>query len=546
MASRKKTSTRLSTPPHSSTGDQLTAADPASAGAPAAATAPTNGFDRWFELTARRTTVRDEVGGGLVTFLTMAYIIALNPLIIGTSADSQGNLVSGVPKFTDAAHTIVNQAAVGQSIAMVAAATALIAGVMTVLMGAWGRFPIGLATGLGLNAMVAYVIAPTTTWPRAMGLIAWEGILITILVLTGLREAVFRAVPRTLRTAISVGIGLFIAFVGLVDSHVVTPGSGTPVQLGLNGSLGTWPVLIFVIGLFLLLFLYIRRIRGAMLIAIVAATIIAVVMQVILKLPAMVPDPNSAGAQMVNPKGWSLNIPAWPGWSAFRLPDLGLLGRVDVIGCFSGKDGLTLGSVLTAVMLIFSLLLADFFDTIGTVVAVGAEGGLLDRRGEPPHLREILTVDSLAALAGGVGSVSSNTSYIESTAGVAAGARTGVASLVTGVGFLLATLLSPLINMVPAEAVAPVLVVVGFLMMSQVAEIDWRDLELAIPAFLTIVLMPFTYSITVGIGAGFISWVALKTFRGRARQVHPLMWVVAVLFALYFMQGVLTAAVGRI
>jgi AGZA family xanthine/uracil permease-like MFS transporter len=197
-------------------------------------------------------------------------------------------------------------------------------------------------------------------------------------------------------------------------------------------------------------------------------------------------------------------------------------------------------------MLIFSLLLADFFDTIGTVVAVGAEGGLLDRRGEPPHLREILTVDSLAALAGGVGSVSSNTSYIESTAGVAAGARTGVASLVTGVGFLLATLLSPLINMVPAEAVAPVLVVVGFLMMSQVAEIDWRDLELAIPAFLTIVLMPFTYSITVGIGAGFISWVALKTFRGRARQVHPLMWVVAVLFALYFMQGVLTAAVGRI
>lgn len=492
-------------------------------------------FNRWFSITARGSSASREVRGGLVTFFTMAYILALNPLIIGTAVDSRGELVSGAPKYLDAAHQVVDQAAVGHSIAMVAAATALVAGLMTILMGIVGRFPIGLAAGLGLNAMIAYVIAPTTTWPRAMGMIAVEGIIITALVLTGFREAVFRAVPKELRVAISVGIGLFVTLVGLVDAHVITPGSGTPVQLGLNGSLSTWPVLIFVIGLLVLLFLYVRKKRGSMLIAIIATTVLAMIVQAVVKVPATLSDGTT------NPAGWALNVPSWPGLAAFKLPDLGLLGRVDIIGAFANGEGhFTAASILTTVMLVFSLLLADFFDTVGTVVAVGSEGQLLNSEGEPPRLREILLVDSIAALAGGLASTSSNTSYIESTAGVAEGARTGFASVVTGLAFLLAVFLSPLTNMVPAEAVAPVLVLVGFLMMQQVSEINWNHLVDAIPAFFTIVFMPFAYSITAGIGAGFVIFVLLKVFQGKARHVHALMWVVSALFVIYFGQGVIT------
>ncbi|RLP09480.1 NCS2 family permease [Propionibacterium australiense] len=495
--------------------------------------------ERWFRVAERGSSIGQELRGGLVTFFTMAYILALNPLVIGTAADSQGNLISGAPKFTDAAAGIVDQAAVSHSIAMVAAATALIAGISTILMGVIGRFPIGLAAGLGLNAMCAYVIAPNSTWPRTMGMILIEGIIITLLVLTGFREAVFRAVPRELRVAISVGIGLFVAFVGLVDANIVTPGSGTPVQLGLNGSLGTLPQLLFVIGLLILLFLYVRARRGAMLIAIIATTVIAIVVQALTRIPETLSDGST------NPEGWALNVPAWPGLSAFVAPDLGLFGRVDLVGAFANADGqFTLASVLGAVMLIFSLLLADFFDTVGTVVAVGAEGDILDENGEPPHLRGVLLADSLAAVLGGLGSTSSNTSYIESTAGVAEGARTGIASVFTGICFLLATFLSPLTNMVPSEAVAPVLVLVGFLMMQQVGEIDWHHLVDAIPAFITIVLMPFSYSISVGIGAGFVIFIVLKVFQGKARHIHPLMWVVGALFVIYFASDVINGVIA--
>lgn len=465
----------------------------------------------------------------------MAYILALNPLIIGTAADKDGNLISGAPKFTDAARSVVDSVAVGHSIAMVAAATALIAGLMTVLMGVLGRYPIGLATGLGLNAMCAYVIAPMMTWPQAMGLIVVEGLVITALVLTGFREAVFRAVPRELRTAISVGIGLFVALVGLADAGIVRPGSPL-LQFGIGGSLLGWPALVFVVTLFLLLFLYIRKVRGAMLYAIIAGTVLAVGFEVVLKIGSQ--------NQGQHPTGWALNVPSFPGWSAFSAPDLGLLGRVDVIGAFAPNGTATPGSVLTAIMLAFSLLLADFFDTMGTVMAIGAEGDILQENGEPAHLREILLADSLAALAGGLGSVSSNTSYIESASGVGEGARTGFASVVTGAAFLLAIFLTPLVNMVPSEAVAPVLVLVGFLMMSQIAGLDWKNLDLALPAFMTMVLMPFAYSITVGIGAGFITFVMLKMFRGKAKQIHPLMWTVAGLFILYFIQGLVTRAIG--
>ena len=501
-----------------------------------AATENPSRLDQWFGISRRGSSIAGEVRGGLVTFFTMAYILALNPLIIGTGADSKGNLVSGAPKYLDAAATQVDAAAVGQSIAMVAAATALIAGLLTILMGVVGRYPMALAAGLGLNAMVAYVIAPMSTWPQAMGFIFWEGVIITILVLTGFRDAVFRAVPKGLRTAISVGIGLFIALVGLVDGKIVNTGA-TIVSLGKSGTLSGWPVFVFVFGLFLAIALHARKVKGSFLISILITTVLAVIVEAVGKF-----GPFNAATGT----GWALNVPALPKAESLTAPDLGLLGRVDIFGAFAIGGSLTAASVLTAVLLIFSLLLADFFDTMGTMVAIGTEGNLLDEQGEPEHMREILLVDSIGALAGGLASTSSNTSYVESTAGVADGARTGLASVVTGVVFLIAIFITPFVNMVPSEAVAPVLVMVGFLMMTQVKDIDWVDVELALPAFMTIIMMPFSYSITNGIGIGFITYVFVKLVRGKAREIHLLMWVVAALFVVYFVQGILAGWIAAL
>ena len=267
----------------------------------------------------------------------------------------------------------------------------------------------------------------------------------------------------------------------------------------------------------------ILRVKGAILIGIVGATILAIIIEAIFKVGSQ----TDATGQVVNPSGWGLNVPTWPS-TIVEIPDFGLLGQFSLLGSFS-KIGF-----VAAALLIFTLLLADFFDTMGTMVAIGAEAGLLDKEGNPPNSQRILLVDSVAAIAGGAASVSSNTSYIESASGVGEGARTGLASVATGVLFLLSTLLAPLVAIVPYEAATPALVIVGFLMMQQVKGISWDDLEIAIPAFLTIVLMPFTYSITAGIGAGFVTYVFIKLVRRKARVIHPLMWVVAGLFVVYF------------
>jgi adenine/guanine/hypoxanthine permease len=491
-------------------------------------------IDSYFEITARGSTVGREIRGGLVTFFTMAYIVALNPLIIGTAPDGSGNLLGGLP-YKDANGAVI-EANVSQAITLVAAATALVAAVMTILMGVIGRFPISIATGLGLNALLAFAIAPRMTWPEAMGLVVLEGIVIALLVLTGFRTAVFRAVPRSLRVGISVGIGLFITFVGLFDGGIVRkPAGAPPVELGINGSLAGWPMLVFVLGLFCVAILYAKRVRGAILISILAATVVAVIIELVADIGAKSTD---------NPSGWALNVPKFEG--IVSVPDLKLIGDVDVFGAFgpSFSGGFHVHLFLPLLLLVFSLMLADFFDTMGTVVAVGAQGHLLDERGHPPHLTSILMVDSVAAAAGGVGSVSSNTSYIESASGVAEGARTGLASVVTGIGFVFAMFFSPLINVVPSEAATPALVLVGFLMMSQVTRINWDDLEDALPAFLTMALMPFTFSITIGIGAGFVMYVVLKLVRGKARQIHPLLYVVAAAFVIYFIQGVINKLVS--
>ncbi len=480
---------------------------------PAVASRP--GFlDSFFKITDRGSTVPREIRGGLVTFFTMAYIVVLNPLIIGTVKDGSGQYVGGGTDPTAA-------------IAKVAVATALIAGVITILMGLVANFPLALATGLGLNAFLAYSVASKMTWADAMGLVVIEGIIILVLVLTGFRRAVFEAVPRQLKVAISVGIGLFIAFIGVIDAGFVrrpAAPTGPPVELGIGGSLRGWPVLIFVVGLVLIVTLYARKVKGAILIGILAATVLAIVVEAITDVGARTTD---------NPGGWGLSVPALPdNW--FSKPDLDLLGEFNLFGSFA-----EIGAV-SAILLIFTLMLADFFDTMGTMTAIGAEANLLDAEGNPPNAQRILIVDSVAAAAGGAASVSSNTSYIESASGVGEGARTGLASVVTGICFLISMVVAPLVTLVPYEAATPALILVGFLMMTQVKGIDFDDIEVAFPAFLTIILMPFTYSISAGIGAGFVTYVLLKLVRGKARQIHPLMWVVAILFVIYFAIGPLT------
>ena len=477
-----------------------------------------SGFDRYFKITERGSTVARELRGGLVTFFTMAYIIVLNPIILGGAKDVNGNSITGGPQA---------------DFAEIAAVTALVAGVLTILMGVIANYPLALATGLGLNAFLAFGIASQMSWADAMGLVVLEGLVILVLVLTGFRKAVFTAVPPQLKIAISVGIGLFIALIGLVDAGFVrrTDAPPVPVQLGIGGFLSGWPVLVFSIGLLLMIVLYVRRIRGAILIGILATTVLAIIVETVADV-----GPSFASDGSFNAKGWNLNVPALPE-SYIQTPDFGLLGNFSLFGSFQSVG------VVAALLFVFTLLLADFFDTMGTMTAIGAEAGLLDKTGTPPNTQRILIVDSLAAAAGGAASVSSNTSYIESAAGVGEGARTGLASVVTGVLFLLATFLAPLVAIIPNEAAVPALVLVGFLMMTQVLNIDWNDLEIAIPAFLTIVLMPFTYSITVGIGAGFITYVVLKVARGKVRQVHPLLWIVAALFVVYFAIDPLTRAV---
>ncbi|MCI1787883.1 MAG: NCS2 family permease [Actinomyces sp.] len=463
-------------------------------------TVPLNPVDKFFHITERGSTVGREVRGGFVTFFAMAYILVINPIILS----------SALPE--DATFTTTD----------IAAGTALVAGVMTILMGVVANYPLALAAGMGLNAVVSFtlVLGSGLTYQEAMGLIFWEGVLITVLVLTGFREAVFKAVPRQLKTAISVGIGLFIAFVGLINAGIIRPG-GTPVQLGINGSLDGWPALVFVVGLFLTIILYVRKVKGAILISILASTVLAVVIQAITHLGVQSDD---------LPTGWGQTVPEITG-APVALPSFGSLLQVDFFGAFS-----KLGP-LAVILLIFSLMLADFFDTMGTMVAIGAEADLLDEHGNPPKSKQILLVDSLSAMAGGLGGVSSNTSFVESSAGVGEGARTGFASVITGVLFLLSTFLAPVVELVPTEAASTALVFVGFLMMTQVLDLDWKSPEIAIPAFLTIAFMPFAYSISVGIGVGFIAYTVIQIALGKARKVHPLMWLISVLFVLYFALG---------
>jgi AGZA family xanthine/uracil permease-like MFS transporter len=481
----------------------------------------TSGLDRFFKISERGSTTGREIRGGLVTFVTMAYIVVLNPLIIGSFTADPGSPGTHADAFGDILPA--NQ---------VAAVTALVAGVMTILFGLVANFPFALATGLGINAFVTFSIAPQMSWPAAMGLVLLNGIVVLILVVTGVRTMVFNAVPPALKSAIAVGIGLFITLIGLVDAGFVrrlpdAANTTVPVGLGINGSIASWPTFVFVVGLVLTGILVAKRVKGAILIGVLATTVIAIVVEAIVKAGP------SAGT---NPKGWNLGYPALPD-DVVGTPDLSLVGDVNF-------DAWAQVPIITAVLFVFTLVLTDFFDTIGTMTGLGKEAGLLDEDGRLPGVGKALFVDGLGAVAGGAASSSSNTVYIESAAGIAEGARTGLANVVTGLLFIAAMFFTPLYQAVPVEAAAPALIVVGVLMMAQIREIDFTDFSIALPAFLTIVVMPFTYSIANGIGAGFISYVLLRTATGKARGIHPLMWIVAVLFAVYFAIGPIQAAVN--
>ena len=468
-------------------------------------------LDRYFEITKRGSSVSTEVRGGLATFFAMSYIVVLNPLILG-GEDSMGNTMPGPA---------------------IAAGTALVAGVLTLIMGIWAKHPFAIATGLGVNAFVAVTVASNDglTWPDVMGLVVIAGLAMVILVLTGFRTAVFRAVPASLKTAIVVGIGLFVTLVGLVNAGFVrrnldAAGTTVPLGLGNGGELLGWPTLVFVFGLLLTIVLMARKVRGAILIGIVASTVLAVLIE-------WLASPGSQGAGVAT--GWSLVTPSTPEWGA---PDLSLIGDVSLIGSFQ-----TLGGI-AASLLVFVILLSIFFDAMGTMVGLAAGAGSIDKDGNIPNVERVLLVDAAGAVAGGGAGVSSNQIFVESGAGIGEGARTGLASVVTGLLFLVAMFLTPLIYLVPFEAVAPALVVVGYLMVSQVGKIDWTDIGLALPSFLTFALMPFTYSIANGLGAGFISYTVIRLFQGRGREIHPLMYVVAAAFVLYFGVGPITELLG--
>lgn len=470
-------------------------------------------FDRYFEITKRGSTIGTEIRGGLVTFVTMAYIVILNPIILSGTPDVDGNMLD----FN----------AVG-------AATALAAAVMTILFGLVSRLPFAFAAGLGINAFVAFSVVGEVSWPEAMALVLINGLVIVLLAATGLRKMIFDAVPFQLKIAITVGIGLFIAFIGFVNSGFVTStgANSPPVGLGQGGSVATVPTLLFVLTLLITGVLVALKIKGGLLIGLVGGAVVAVIVEAIWKL-----GPQFGADGSFNPGGWSLTVPELSG-SPFSIPDLSLIGAVD----FTFDLGKV--SMVALVMIVFTLVFSNFFDAMGTMTGLAKEAGLADEKGDFPRIKSALIVEGVGAVVGGGTSSSSTTVFIESGSGIGEGARTGFANVVTGIMFLLAMFLTPLTSIVPTEIAAAALVIVGAMMMAQIKHIELGDFRVLVPVFLTVTVMPLTYSIANGIGAGFVAWVFIHAFSGKAKTISPLLWVVAAGFLLFFARGPIEALFG--
>lgn len=458
---------------------------------------PANALDRFFEISKRGSTIGTEIRGGLVTFVTMAYIVILNPIILATP-DVAGDTLPG---------------------GAVAAATALTAGIMTILFGLTTRLPFAFAAGLGINAFLAFTVVGTVTWPEAMALVMINGVIIVLLAATGLRKLIFDAVPVQLKLAITVGIGLFIAFIGFVNAGFVTATNNPspPVDLGIGGSVASLTTLLFVVTLLIGGVLIALRIKGAILIALVGGTLLAAVVNLIWPTDGL---------------GFTFS------GTIVGLPDLSLIGKVDF-----GFDLAKVGGV-TLVMFVFTLLFSNFFDAMGTMTGLAKEADLADENGDFPRIKSALVVEGVGAIVGGGTSSSSATVFVESGAGIGEGARTGFATTITGVLFLLAMFFTPLTALVPSAVAAAALVLVGAMMLSQIKNIDLSDFRVLLPVFLTVTVMPMTYSIANGIGAGFVSWIVVNAFSGRAKTIHPLLWVVGVGFVLFFARGPIEALIG--
>src|SRR4051794_13363663 len=453
-----------------------------------APTAPSSGLERWFAIHERGSSVRTEVLGGVVTFLAMCYIVFVNPAILS---------------------------AAGMPVGAVTVATALAAALATAAMGLFTNLPFALASGLGLNAVVAFdlILGRKLPWPVAMSCVVIEGLVAVVLVLAGLREAIMRAVPHEIKLSIGVGIGLFIALVGFRDAGLTVNNEATGIGLGvLTGG----APLIALAGLLTMIVLTARGFRGAILVGILVSAALGLIFGVL--------DPPDKIAQ-------------FPSSS-----DFSTIG--DALKPSNLVDALT----WALVPVIFVLFVSDFFDTIGTAVAVSSSAGLLDEKGQPPKLKQLLLVDSAAAAGGGIMGVSSVTTYVESGAGVAEGARTGLASVITAICFALTIFFVPLTAVVGQSvgeaglhpAIAPALIMIGYLMIRLVAEIDWHRPEAGIPAFLVIAGVPLTFSISAGIGFGVLGYVAVMAATGRASKVHPLMWALVPLFVAFFSSDWLT------
>ena len=475
-----------------------------------ASTLRRSGIDGYFRFTENGTTLWRDTVAGATTFIVMSYIIFVNPAIL-SFAGVEGLEGTGLP-FDG-----------------VLASTCLVAGVMSIVMGLVTNRAYAIAPGLGLNAVVAFTLVATEGlgFPEAMGIVVMEGALVTVLVLVGMREKVMRAIPLELKKAIAIGIGLFIAFIGLVNSGLVIRGEGTPVALA---DFTTWPIFVVIFGLVLTIGLRAIGFRGDLLVGIILTTVVATIVN------------------------WATDYTAFTQPGVARWPDdVATSPNFGLVGEFSFDSFATIG-VITTIALVFSLFLADFFDTMGTLVGVGKQAGYLTKEGELPEIRKPLLVDSVAAMAGGAASASSATTYIESGAGVGVGGRTGWVAVVAGALFFPFMFFAPLIGMVPAQATAPALIIVGWLMITALSEaeeraepgvertterkfagIDFHDFAIGLSAALTIMIMPFTYSITNGIGFGFIAYVLIRIAQGQWSRVHPLMYAAAGAFALYFL-----------
>mgnify|MGYP000387581106 CR=1 FL=1 len=450
-------------------------------------------LEKFFKLKENKTTVRTEVVAGITTFMTMAYILAVNPSILSASGmDAQAVLI----------------------------ATALASFIGTIAMALLANYPFALAPGLGLNAFFAYTVcgvdAMGYSWQVALLAVFVEGVIFIILSLTNIREAIFNAIPLQLKKGVSVGIGLFVAFIGLQNGRIVVSNSSTLVALvDFRQDFHTVGIsaLLAIIGTFIIAILYVKKVRGSILIGIVATWILGIICQ-LTGIYTVIPDTKFTSL-----------IPVW---SSFNLGAISsTFGQ-----CF--KADFSSIRILDFIAIVLSFLFVDIFDTLGTLIGCANKADMLDKDGKLPRIKEALLADAIATSAGAVLGTSTTTTFVESSAGVAEGGRTGLSSIVTGLLFLVAIFLSPIFIAIPGFATAPALLFVGFLMISAVVDIDFSDFTEAVPAYLALIFMPLTYSISEGIAAGVISYVVINLVCGKAKKITPLMYILAILFIAKF------------